>query len=52
MLERLRQLGRLIVATRQLDMRMGPTTPIEWFVEAFLGGNYLFEPESHGAGRS
>lgn len=43
-LERLDQIGRLIVATRQLDMRMGQGTPIEWFVDAFYEGNYLFDP--------
>jgi pyruvate,water dikinase len=42
--ERLDQVGRLIVATRQLDMRMGQGTSIEWFVNAFFEGNYLFEP--------
>jgi pyruvate,water dikinase len=44
MLQRLDQIGRLIVATRQLDMRLGPGTPIAWYVDAFLEGNYLFEP--------
>jgi pyruvate,water dikinase len=43
-LQRLDQIGRLIVATRQLDMRLGPGTPITWYVEAFLDENYLFEP--------
>ena len=42
--ERLDQLGRLIVATRQLDMRLGPGTPIGWYADAFFEGNYLFEP--------
>lgn len=51
-LTRLDQLGRLIVATRQLDMRMGPSTPIEWYVRAFLDGNYLFEPAGAGGGPS
>ena len=45
-LDRLDQIGRLIVATRQLDMRMGPGPPVEWFVQAFFAGNYLFEPEA------
>jgi pyruvate,water dikinase len=45
-LARLDQLGRLVVATRQLDMRMGPGPPVEWFVQAFFAGNYLFEPEA------
>lgn len=43
-LDRLVQVGRLIVATRQLDMRMGQGTPIEWFADAFFEGNYLFDP--------
>lgn len=43
-LQRLDQIGRLIVATRQLDMRLGPGTPIAWYVDAFFEGNYLFEP--------
>jgi pyruvate,water dikinase len=42
---RLDQVGRLVVATRQLDMRMGPGTSIDWYVEAFFRGNYLFDPE-------
>jgi len=42
--ERLDQLGRLILATRQLDMRLGPGTPINWYADAFFDGNYLFEP--------
>ena len=51
-LTRLDQLGRLIIVTRQLDMRMGPNTPIEWYVRAFLDGNYLFEPAGAGGGPS
>jgi pyruvate,water dikinase len=43
-IQRLDQLGRLIVATRQLDMRLGPGTPLTWYVDAFFDGNYLFEP--------
>lgn len=42
--ERLDQLGRVIVATRQLDMRLGPGTPISWYADAFFDGNYLFDP--------
>ncbi|MEW5984712.1 MAG: PEP/pyruvate-binding domain-containing protein [Acidobacteriota bacterium] len=45
LLERLDLVGRLIVATRQLDMRMGRGTPVDWFVQAFFAGNYLFDPE-------
>jgi pyruvate,water dikinase len=43
-LNRLDQVGRLIVATRQLDMQMGPDSPIEWYVDAFFSENYLFDP--------
>jgi pyruvate,water dikinase len=42
--ERLDQVGRLIVATRQLDMRLGPGTPIAWYADAFFEQNYLFAP--------
>ncbi len=44
LLKRLEELGRLVVATRQLDMRMGASAAIEWYVEAFFKGNYLFDP--------
>jgi pyruvate,water dikinase len=51
-LDRLDQLGRLVVATRQMDMRMAPGAPVDWFVQAFLDGNYGFDQESAGtAGR-
>ena len=50
LVQRLEQIGRLIVATRQLDMRMGPGAPIDWYVRAFQEGNYLFD--SRGAGRA
>ena len=49
-LDRLDQLGRLIVATRQLDMRMAPGVPIGWFADAFFAGNYTFDPEPREAG--
>jgi len=49
-LRRLDQVGRLIVATRQLDMRLGPGSPIAWYADAFLDGNYLFEPSGSQAG--
>jgi pyruvate,water dikinase len=45
--ERLDQIGRLIVATRQLDMRMAARSSVGWYVDAFLAGNYLFEEEAH-----
>jgi pyruvate,water dikinase len=44
-LDRLDQVGRLLVATRQLDMRMAPRAPVEWFVQAFLAGDYSFDHE-------
>ena len=51
-LKRLDQLGRLIVATRQLDMRMGQRSSVDWYAKAFAGGNYLFDPDFHAdAGR-
>jgi pyruvate,water dikinase len=54
LLDRLDALGRVIVATRQLDMRMGPGTNIEWYADAFFQGNFLFEPDSGapGAGKT
>jgi pyruvate,water dikinase len=45
LVQRLEQIGRLVVATRQLDMRMGPGAPISWYVQAFLQGNYLFDSQ-------
>ncbi|MEW5763610.1 MAG: PEP/pyruvate-binding domain-containing protein [Acidobacteriota bacterium] len=45
-LDRLGQLGRLVVATRQLDMRMGPSAAVGWYADAFFEGNFLFEPQS------
>jgi pyruvate,water dikinase len=50
LLDRLDVLGKVIVATRQLDMRMGPGTSLEWYADAFFAGNFLFEPESGGRG--
>jgi len=44
-LDRLGQLGRLVVATRQLDMRMGPSAAVGWYADAFFEGNFLFEPQ-------
>jgi pyruvate,water dikinase len=43
-LARLDQIGRLVVASRQLDMRLGPGAAIDWYADAFFEGNYLFEP--------
>lgn len=45
LVQRLEQIGRLVVATRQLDMRMGPGAPISWYVSAFQEGNYLFDSQ-------
>ncbi len=45
LLDRLTWLGRLIIATRQLDMRMGPEVPIDRYVDWFFQGNYLFDPD-------
>jgi cytochrome P450 len=42
--EKLDQLGRLMGAARQLDMRMSDDSIIDFFVEAFLAGNYAFDP--------
>ncbi|MDD5562722.1 MAG: PEP/pyruvate-binding domain-containing protein [Thermoanaerobaculaceae bacterium] len=44
-LERLDMLGRLIIASRQLDMRMGARASVEWYANAFTQGNYLFDPD-------
>ena len=44
-LDRLDMVGRVIVATRQLDMRMGTQTSVDWHLQAFFDGNYLFDPE-------
>lgn len=44
-LDRLRMVGRVIIATRQLDMRLHARASVDWYVDAFFGGNYLFEPE-------
>jgi pyruvate, water dikinase len=44
-LERLSVVGRVIIATRQLDMRIRDTAAVDWFVQAFFDGNYLFEPD-------
>ena len=44
-IERLDKLGRLIVATRQLDMRMGLRSSVDWYANAFTEGNYLFDPD-------
>ena len=52
LLDRLDHLGRLLVATRQLDMRMGPGVAVDWYVKAFFEGNYLFERAPAAAARS
>lgn len=43
--ERLDQIGRLVVATRQLDMHMGPDSSVREYLDYFFQGNYLFEPK-------
>jgi pyruvate,water dikinase len=42
---RLDMLGRLLGCSRLLDMAMGSPGAVEWFADAFLQGNYRFEPE-------
>jgi hypothetical protein len=44
--ERLDLLGRLMGCSRQRDMVMNDDTVVEWHTEAFLRGNYLFDPDS------
>lgn len=44
--ERLDLLGRLMGCCRQRDMVMDDDAIVDWHVEAFLRGNYSFNPES------
>ncbi len=46
--EALDMLGRLMGAARQLDMRMSDESVVDYHVEAFLSGNYSFEPGGGG----
>ena len=41
--ERLDYLGRLMCCARQLDMVMYSDLVIDWYIKAFLKGNYAFE---------
>lgn len=43
--ERLDMLGRLTLCTRQLDMLMDTESRVNWFVNAFMEGNYNFDPD-------
>lgn len=50
--EKLDLIGRLMGCARQRDMVMADDALVEWYVEAFLAGNYSFagEPGSAGPG--
>jgi pyruvate,water dikinase len=46
-------LGRLMCCARQLDMAMYSDNVVDWYVQAFMRGNYAFEktrvrPAKHG----
>jgi hypothetical protein len=41
---KLDMLGRLTLCALHLDMLMTADSSVEWFVKAFLEGNYNFEP--------
>ncbi|MGE5253586.1 MAG: PEP/pyruvate-binding domain-containing protein, partial [Planctomycetaceae bacterium] len=41
--ERLDYLGRLMCCARQLDMVMYSDHVVDWYIKAFLNGNYAFE---------
>ena len=43
--EKLDLLGRLMACARQLDMVMGDEKMVEWYIRAFLEGNYRFVGE-------
>ncbi len=43
--DKLDLLGRLMACARQRDMVMGDARIIDWYVQAFLEGNYRFEGE-------
>jgi pyruvate,water dikinase len=47
--EKLDLMGRLMGCARQRDMLMGDDALVDWYIEAFLAGNYRFagEPRSH-----
>lgn len=43
--EKLDMVGRLLGCARLLDMAMDDEASMEWFVHAFLSGNYAFAPD-------
>jgi pyruvate,water dikinase len=43
--EKLDLLGRLMACARQRDMVMGDEKVVDWYVQAFLEGNYRFVGE-------
>lgn len=43
--ERLEELGRLLIYTRQMDMLMASEASVELVARHFLAGNYSLEPE-------
>ncbi len=49
--EKLDYLGRLMCCSRQLDALMYSDNIVDWYVKAFMKGNYTFErtPPKHGA---
>ena len=46
--EKLDYLGRLMCCSRQLDMVMYSDGVVEWYIKAFLEGNYSFKKEGQG----
>ncbi|RJP22119.1 MAG: hypothetical protein C4520_08660 [Candidatus Abyssobacteria bacterium SURF_5] len=46
--EKLDMVGRLLGCARLLDMAMEDEASMEWFIHAFLSGNYAFAPEFEG----
>ncbi len=42
-MEHLREMGRLILFTRQMDMLMHDNRMVNWLAEAFISGNYNLE---------
>ena len=43
--EKLDMLGRLTLCAMQLDMLMDTESRVTWFVNAFMEGNYNFDPD-------
>ncbi len=50
--EKLDLIGRLMGCARQRDMVMADDALVDWYVEAFLAGNYRFEGEPGSAAAS